>query len=372
MGLPNIIQVCMEKTIFSGSVKYIQVMDEHGRADSKLMPKLAPKAILKIYELMKLTRAFDNKAFSLQRQGLIGTFAPVRGQEATQIGSALALAREDWLFPMYRDMGSYIALGMPMHMLFQYWAWDERGQKIPEKINAFTMSIPVGTHVPHAVGFAMAARIKHRKLAVLVDFGDGATSKGDFHEGMNLAGVFNAPVVFLCENNQYAISMPRAKQTAAETLAQKALAYGFEGVEVDGNDIFAVYRVVKEALAKARAGKGPTLIECFTYRLADHTTADDASRYRKASEVKKWEQKDPIARLRKYLEHAKLWNKKKEAELDRRIARVIEAEVEKFKKITAPQPDEFFDYVFEKPTAALEEQRAYLKKILAEGNEIEK
>lgn len=358
----------MRKTVFQGSIPYLQVMDEHGRVDEKLMPKLPRQKIIRMYELMKLTRTFDDKAISLQRQGIMGTYAPVRGQEATQVGSALALAKEDWLFPMYRDMGSYIVLGMPMHMLFQGWGWDERGQKIPEKINAFTMAIPVGTQVPHAVGFAFAAKLNRKKLAALVDFGDGATSTGDFHEGMNLAGVFKAPVVFLCENNQWAISVPRERQSASETLAQKALAYGFPGVMVDGNDVFAVYSAVKDALDKARAGKGPTLIECYTYRLGDHTTADDARRYRSQAEVKKWEKKDPLLRMRKYLESKKMWNAKMEKELGKRNAKIVDEAAGKFRSIPAPRPDEFIDYLFEKPTKPLEEQRRYLLDMLKEAD----
>ena len=355
-----------ERVEFEGSVKYVQILDEKGKADEKLMPKLVDREIRQMYELMHLTRTFDNKALSLQRQGKIGTFAQVLGQEATQIGSALALGKEDWLFPMYRDMGSYIAMGMPMEMLFQYWAWDERGQKIPENINSFTMAIPVGTQMLHGAGAAWAMKLKKKKSAVMVDFGDGATSTGDFHEAMNFAGVYSLPVVFLCENNQYAISVPREKQTSSKTLAQKALGYGFDGIVVDGNDVFAVYKVAKEALDKARNGNGPTLIECFTYRIANHTTADDWTKYRSKEEVEKWKNKDPIDRLRKYMKEKGIWNESYEKSVEDKSQKLVEEAVKKFDAIEKPNIEDIFTFTYKEMTRQLHEQMGHLKEFIGE------
>ena len=216
----------------------------------------------------------------MQREGRIGTYASIWGQEAAQVGSALALTDGDWIFPSFRESGVLVARGYPLWMLYRYWTGDERGMSAPEGLNVFPMSVPVGTQIPHATGAAWAMKLKGHKNVAAVYFGDGGSSKGDFHEGLNFAGVFKVPCVFLCQNNQWAISVPRSSQTAAKTIAQKGFAYGMEGLQVDGNDVVAVYKATKEAAEKARSGGGPTLIECFTYRLDDHTTADDSSRYR--------------------------------------------------------------------------------------------
>ena len=269
-----------EKVIESFHVKRLDILDERGDVDESLMPPLSEKEITRMYELLVLSRTYDHYALSLQREGRLGTFPSILGQEASQIGSAFAVEKTDWVFPSFREMGVYITLGYPMHMLFQYWIGDERGFRIPDELNIFPLCVPVGTQIPHAVGAAMAAKYRGDKIAVITYFGDGGTSEGDFHEGFNIAGVFKLPVVFICQNNQWAISVPREKQTASKTLAQKAFAYGFEGIQVDGNDVFAVYKATKEALEKAKKGNGPSFIECFTYRMSDHTTADDASRYR--------------------------------------------------------------------------------------------
>src|SRR5204863_369792 len=281
-----------KKTVQSFSVEWLQILDENGNCDEALRPSLSNDEIKKLYEWMLLARIFDEKAFKLQREGRLGTYASILGQEAAQVGSALALRPDDWMFPAFREPGASIVRGLPMRMVLQYWAGDERGSLIPEELNDFPITIPVGTQIPIAVGAAWAAKLKGDKIAVMAYMGDGATSKGDFHEGLNFAGVFAVPVVFVCQNNQWAISVPLKRQTAAKTLAQKAIAYGFSGIQVDGNDPFAVYKATHEALDQARDGQGPTLIECVTYRLGDHTTADDASRYRSRDEVEQWRKKD--------------------------------------------------------------------------------
>jgi len=230
------------------------------------------------------------------------------------------------------------------------------------------VSIPVGTQVPHAVGFAWAAKLKGDKIAVLVYFGDGATSEGDVHEGMNFAGVFKVPVVLLCQNNQWAISVPRSRQTAAATLAQRAFSYGFEGLQVDGNDVFAVYKATTEALDKARAGKGPTLIECVTYRMGDHTTSDDALRYRMKQELEEWGKRDPIERLRKYMNGIGLWNDDYEKTVYAEAAENVRNAIEKFESVKPPEIRDLFDWTYEQLPPNLKEQYEILARAVEGGN----
>jgi len=332
-----------EFIIESLSVRRIEVLDPQGKADAALLPPLSDDEIRRMYELLVLSRAFDERALTLQREGRIGTYPSILGQEAAQVASAFAIGRDDWVFPSFREMGTHITLGYPIPLLFRYWAGDERGLRTPDGLNIFPVCVSVGTHLPHAAGAAMAARIRGDRIAVVAYFGDGATSKGDFHEGFNMAGVFRLPVVFICQNNQWAISMPVARQTAAQTLAQKAWAYGFEGVQVDGNDVFAVYRATREALDKARNGGGPTFIECLTYRIADHTTADDAGRYRSAAEVEEWRLKDPILRLRLFMEQRGLWTGEYETRNWEGARAAIEAAVHEAENAPSPEPAEMFD-----------------------------
>ena len=337
-----------EKIIESINVKRLDILDEKGDADESLMPSLSDADIKIMYELLVLSRTFDHQALNLQREGRIGSYAPILGQEASQVGSAFALERTDWIFPSFREIGVYITMGYPLHMLFQYWSGDERGVKTPEELNIFPVCVPVGTQVPHAVGVAMGVKYKGDKKAVTAYFGDGGTSEGDFHEGMNMAGVFKLPVVFICQNNHWAISVPREKQTASKTIAQKAFAYGFEGIQVDGNDIFAVYKATKDALDKAKKGEGPTLIECFTYRMSDHTTSDDASRYRFKEELEAWKPKDPILRLRLFMEKKGLWTEQYQKEVEDRAMAAVNEAVKKEEAIEHPEPKDMFTFTCEK------------------------
>src|SRR3989344_1047169 len=318
-----------ESVIEKFEVKHLKILDEKGNVDNALFPNLSDNDLKKIFELFILSRQFDRRALQLHAEGRLGTYASILGQEASQIGSAYALEKTDWIFPSFREMGVYITLGYPIWMLFQYWTGDERGMKTPEGLNIFPVSVPVGTHMVHAVGAAFAAKVKGHQAVSVTYFGDGGSSKGDFHEGLNIAGVYKLPVVFICQNNQWAISLPREKQTAAKTIAQKAYSYGFEGIQVDGNDIFAVYKATKDALEKARAGKGPTLIECFTYRMADHTTADDASRYRPKEELEKWKSKDPLLRLKLYMEKKGIWTQAYEDEIRKKLTELVDSEIKK-------------------------------------------
>lgn len=339
-----------EKTIESFTVKRLDILDEKGIADASLMPSLSDVDIKMMFELLVLSRTFDQRALNLQREGRLGAYPSLLGQEASQVGSAFACEKSDWIFPSFREMGVYITLGYPPHMLYQYWAGDERGLKIPDNLTIFPLCVPVGTQIPHAVGAAIAAKYRGDKIGVVTYFGDGGTSKGDFHEGFNMAGVFRLPVVFICQNNQWAISVPREKQTASKTLAQKAFAYGFEGVQVDGNDIFSVYKATKDALEKAKRGEGPTFIECFTYRMSDHTTSDDATKYRSKEEVDAWRQKDPILRLRLFMEKKGLWTEQYQKEIEEKSKNIIDEAVKEAESIKPPHPEEMFAYTYEKLT----------------------
>jgi len=354
------------------TVKWLQILDENGNVDAALEPALSSDRLKFAYKTMVRSRAWDEKAIILQRQGRLGTMAPAKGQEAAQVGSCMALDNDDWMFPSFREVAAYLTRGTPMKALFVYNMGSEWGNRAPEDRNDFTIAIPVASQIPHAVGVAMAAKIKGDHVVSLVYFGDGATSEGDFHEAMNFAGVFKAPVIFLNQNNQWAISVPREKQTASKTIAQKAIAYGFEGIQVDGNDLLAVYRATRYAVDKARQGNGPTLIEAVTYRMAQHTTADDPTKYRSPDEVKAWEAKDPIKRFRIYLERKGLWNQtaeeKFQEEVGQEIAQAIK-EAELDPKIASPDPTEMFQFMFAEMPKRLQEQMASLKQELQRTQE---
>lgn len=337
-------------TIETSETRFLQVINERGEADQSVMPSLGEADFKRFFEAILLARTFNQRALSLQREGRIGTYASIWGQEASQIGSALALSAEDWIFPSFRESGVLVARGYPMWMLYRYWAGDERGMSAPEGMNIFPMSVPVGTQIPHATGAAWAMKLKGHKKVAAVYFGDGGSSKGDFHEGLNFAGVFYVPCVFLCQNNQWAISVPRSSQTAARTIAQKGFAYGMEGLQVDGNDVVAVYKAVKEAVDKARSGKGPTLIECFTYRLDDHTTSDDASRYRSEKEVEEWKAKEPLIRLRLYMGKMGWWTKEYEEAAAKKAQDFVDAEIKKAESYPAPDPADMIRHTYKELT----------------------
>ena len=346
----------VKKVLKEFKVEYLQVLDENGSCDEALMPKLSNDEIKNLYEMLVLTRVFDQKAFNMQRQGRLGTYIQFKGQEACQVGSAMALEDKDFIFPMYRNSALLIARKHPLVQVFQYWGGDERGSISPQNVNNFPIAIPVGTQTVHAAGAAFAAKLQGKKQVSAVYFGDGATSKGDFHEAMNFAGVFQVPAVFICENNQYAISVPRAKQTHSETIAQKAIAYGIEGIQVDGMDVFAVYKAAKDAVDKARSGKGPTLIECYTYRMADHSTSDDASKYRTKEELELWAKKDPIERLEKYMRKKGLLDDAYKNNVLTKSQEAIEKAVTEFEKLPPPDPKDIFKYVFAEMTQQQKEE----------------
>ena len=349
------------KTISKFEVKYLQILDENGNCDEKLRPKLKPNELKRIYEGMILSRIYDDRALKLQRQGRLGTFASLRGQEAIHIGAALAAKDHDWIVPSFRCEGIYIMKGHPIEKIYQVYGGDERGYVTAPNCNIVPFEITVGTQMLHACGIGLGAKIKKKNIGVLTLFGDGATSEGDFHEAMNFAGVFKLPVVFICQNNQWAISVPVEKQTASETLAQKAIAYGFEGIKIDGNDVFSVYVAIKNALDKARKGKGPTMIECFTYRMGDHTTADDASKYRTKKDVEEWIKKDPIERLAKYMLKKKIVELDYFAKIEKKTEAAVDEAVNKYESIKEEDPIDIFKFTYDEMTDNLKEQLSELE-----------
>ena len=287
-----------------------QVIDPAGHFEDKLDPHLPKDDLVRIYRTMSLVRTLDTRMLSLQRQGRIGFYVPSTGQEAAQVGAAYCLRPEDWVFPAYREPGAALWRGFPLLTLVnQFYGNAEdimKGRQMPNHygnrdVNYVAVSSPVGTQIPLAVGAAWAAKIRGDPVVTLTFFGDGATSEGDFHTSMNFAGVFKVPCILFCQNNQWAISVPREMQTASKTLAMKAAAYGFEGLRVDGNDILAVIATTLRAVEKARSGGGPTLIEAVTYRMGPHSSSDDPTRYRPAPQVEEWKKKDPIERFERRL-----------------------------------------------------------------------
>ena len=337
------------KTIYQASIDYVQILDEHGHLDPELAANtLTDDDVLGIYELMVISREFDETAFKLQRSGRMGTFPQNKGQEAVALGAAKALRRGvDYIVGYYRENPALFLHGLPMHQVLLHWMGDERGNAIPKKLAMSPICVAIGAQTLHAVGMAWAFKLRKENRAVLCFFGDGATSTGDFHEAMNFASIFKVPAVFCCVNNGWAISTSCTKQTGAQTFAQKSLAYGMPTTQVDGNDVFATYKVTRDAVACALAGDGPSFIEAITYRLGDHTTADDARRYRDPVELEAAVDRDPLHRTRKYLESVGRWDQSRQETLDQR-ARVIAHEVaEAAMSIEKPEPDDLFRYTFE-------------------------
>jgi pyruvate dehydrogenase E1 component alpha subunit len=317
-----------------------------------------PEELTGLYRAMVLTRAFDAKAIALQRTGRLGTYASSLGQEAVAVGAAAAMQATDVLVPSYREHGAQLYRGVTLKELFLYWGGDERGNDFAGPREDFPTCVPVGSHAPHAVGAALAFRLRGEKRAAVCIFGDGATSKGDVAEALNMAGVWKAPVVFIVSNNGWAISVPRAKQSAAETLAQKAIAAGIGAEQVDGNDVIAVRLVVEQALERARRGGAPTLIEAVTYRLSDHTTADDASRYRDDAEVSAHWAEEPIARLRRYLVQRGVWSKEQEEGVLQECHEQVEEAAASYLAMPPLSAEVMFDHIYATLPAELAEQRA--------------
>jgi pyruvate dehydrogenase E1 component alpha subunit len=359
--------VAMPRTIIEPqfTIEHLSILDGDGNLDAALEPPIAPEELRRLYRAMLLGRRFDERMLRLQRQGRIGTFAPIKGQEAAQIGSVATLRKGDWMVPSFRETAAMLWRGWSMEQMLLFFAGYLEGGRPADGQHDLPICIPVATQLPHAVGLAYATQYRGDEAVVMAYCGDGATSEGDFHEAMNFAGVWHVPAVFVVQNNQWAISVPLKKQTHSRTLAQKALAYGFPGIQVDGNDVLAVYAASLEAVERARRGDGPTLIECVTYRLGVHTTADDPTKYRSAEEVAAWERKDPLTRFTAYLGKRGLLEPGLEEQLDEEIARAVRA----FEAIGAADPLTMFDHAYGATPAALEAQRAQMRARLARAAE---
>src|SRR5690554_1092848 len=338
-----------------GALPMLEVIDAEGNLVGD-DPGLPPELYRELYRKMVLARTLDRRMLALQRQGRVGTYPMLEGQEAVQIGSALAFEERDFIFPSYREHGVEIARGLPIDVFMAYWrglpnsGWDIR------RYRQGIITVPIATQLPHAVGYSYVTKLRGEDTVTGVYFGDGATSEVDFHTGMNFAGVWKTPTVFICSNNLYAISVPYEKQTAAETIAQKAIAYGFEGVRVDGMDPIAVYLATREAVAKARRGDGPTLIEAMTYRYGPHATADDARLYRPAAEEEEWRQRDPIRRLEKFLESRGEWDETAGEKVAMETADLVEAAIAEIEARPLPGRDDTIRHAFSRIPAHVVDQ----------------
>jgi pyruvate dehydrogenase E1 component alpha subunit len=352
------------KTVYTAQIEHLQILDENGNLDEKLArDTLSDDEVAHLYEFMIQCRALDEIAFKLQRSGRMGTYPQNKGQEAAAIGSGYAAKKGvDFLVPCYRENAALFMHGLPMHYVLLHWMGDERGNQIPEGVCMTPLSIPIGTQMLHATGIAWAFKMRKEPRVAVTYFGDGATSEGDFHEAMNFASTFQVPCVFFCQNNGWAISVPRETQTASETIAQKAIAYGMPTVQVDGNDLFAVFRASRDAIERARAGGGPSFIEAVTYRLGDHTTADDARRYRDAKELEFWQGKDPLIRLRLLLEKKGRWSEAWQREIEEKAKATVADVVKAAETIEKPTTEDIFDSTFAAPLSPeLETQRRTLR-----------
>jgi 2-oxoisovalerate dehydrogenase E1 component alpha subunit len=355
------------------AIPFYSVVDESGKVHPEHEPKLTKKQVMTLYETLIRLKTLEGRMMNLQRAGRIGFYGGSVGQEATATGSAFALEPQDWVFPQYREPGAALVRGITMEtLLYQFMSTAKdigKGRQMPvhygdKHANFVTISSVVGSQVPLAAGAAWAMRLCKKDEVAIVYFGDGGTSTQDFHVGMNMAGVFRAPCVFWCNNNQYAISIPREKQTAAKTLAQKAVAYGFEGIQCDGQDIIAVYAAAKYAADKARKGGGPTMVESVTYRLGPHSSSDDPSLYRTAQEAEMWRKRDALERLKHYL-RAKGWYEPEEEErLNRAADEEVSHAIEAAEKAGPPSWTTLLEDVYADMPQHLAMQNADLKEYL--------
>ncbi len=337
-------------------VESLSVLTPDGRVDRDLEPQIADADLRRLYKTMLAARRLDERCFQLQRQGRLGTYAPGLGQEAASLGPVYPLTREDWLVPTFRELAAMLWRGWPMHQWLLFFGGHEVGNQAPPDVNDLPVCVPIASQCQHGMGIAWGCKLRGQGRVCVTFCGDGGTSEGDFHEALNFAGVYKLPLIMIVQNNGWAISCPRSRQTAAPTLAQKAIAYGFDGMQVDGNDLLGVVVAVREAVAKARAGGGPTLIETLTYRLGVHTTADDPRRYRSDAEVEAWQQRDPLPRFRAYLQGKRLLDARIEQEVDAEL----EAAVRTYEQCRA-DPLAFFRHMYAEMTPELQRQMAELR-----------
>jgi pyruvate dehydrogenase E1 component alpha subunit len=352
-------------------IDFLSILDAEGDLDESLEPDIPEEILLRMHTTMLLGRRFDERLINLQRQGRIGTFPPITGQEASQIGAVAVLRDSDWMVPSFRETAAEIWRGRTLESVIIANNGFNEGAQIPEDSHNLPVSIPVGSQMLHAVGIGFGIRYRKKDDVAMTFFGDGATSEGDFHEALNFAGVFQTPVIFVCQNNQWAISLPRKKQTRSQTLAQKALAYGLPGIQVDGNDVLAVYAAAAEAVDRARKGEGATLIECVTYRMSVHTTADDPKRYRTEDEVEDWRKRDPLTRLQKYLIRKNSLSDEKiaaaETDVKEKIQVAVDRAEQQMKEFGAPS--DMFNHAYAEMPPFLKEQKEFLERELAENRE---
>ncbi len=353
------------------SAQLLCVLKDDGSTFAGKDPKLPTETLLHLYESMVKAREFDRRMLMLQRQGRIGFYGPILGQEAATIGSVAAFEDRDWLFPALREGCAAHMRGLPLHIVIAQLIGNDidrcKGRQMPchytyKEGNYHAMSSVIGTQITHAAGAAMAAKLKGDDVVIAGYMGDGATSSNDFHSGMNFAAIYKAPCVMICQNNQWAISVPTSKQTASETIAMKADAYGMPSMRVDGNDVLAVYSATKAAAERARKGEGPTFLELVTYRRGGHSSSDDPSRYRDESEVAQWEKRDPVERFRRYLENKKLWDADKEEALQDAISTEVNAAIKEAEEASTTPADSLITDVFAEIPAKLHEQYADLKR----------
>jgi 2-oxoisovalerate dehydrogenase E1 component alpha subunit len=347
--------------------KVIRALGDEGTLLPEHDPKLSWDELRLVYRYMVETRVLDERLTALQRQGRIGFHVGCLGEEAAIVGSAFAMRQQDWLFPCYREFGAALLRGLPFQSFIDNMFGNDndtvRGRQMPDhytcrRAHFMSISSPVGTQITQGVGFAWAAKLRRDDVATLIYFGDGATSSNDFHSGMNFAGVFKTPSVLFCRNNGWAISVPTERQTASETFAEKGAAYGVPGVRVDGNDLFAVISVVREAVARASRGEGPTLIEALTYRMGGHSTNDDPNAYRGSDALRPWADRDPLLRVRHHLEQHGQWSDRQEEDLKQGLLERFRAAVAIAEKAPRPRLESLFEDVYERPSWNLIEQRA--------------
>ena len=356
------------KTIAEFRIPYRQVLDPAGKLVADL-PEFArdPEELLRLYRLMTLTRSFDTKAVNLQRTGKLGTYASCLGHEAAHVGVGAAMRPEDCFAPMYREYGAQFWRGVKMEEVLLYWGGDERGNDFSGPRHDFPWCVPIATQCLHAAGAAMAFKLRNEPRCAVSVIGDGGTSQGDFYEALNLAAVRELPAVFVVVNNKWAISVPISLQTASKTLAQKAIAAGMPGIQVDGNDVIAVRQTMEEALERARSGEGPTLVEAVTYRLSDHTTADDASRYRDQAEVEESWKIEPMLRIRAYLMETGAWSEADEQALKEECAAKVDQAVANYLDMPVQPVESMFDHMFAELPESMAEQRESARRFLNSG-----
>ncbi|QJD82571.1 pyruvate dehydrogenase (acetyl-transferring) E1 component subunit alpha [Cohnella herbarum] len=343
----------------SEDVTPLQVLSPEGEVvNPERMPKLSDDQLKEIMYRMVFTRTWDDRAVNLGRQGRLGFYAPVSGQEATMVGSEYALTKEDFVCPGYRDMPQLVWHGLPLYQAFLYSRGHQHGGQIPEGVNVLMPQIIIGAQILHATGIAMGFKLKGEKRVAITYTGDGGSSEGDFYEGMNFAGSFNLPVVYFVQNNGYAITTPFAKQTAAQSIAHKALAAGIRGQQIDGMDVLAVISAVQEAAEIGRNGGGATLIEALTYRFRPHSMADDASKYRTKEEEQEWSLRDPLVRFGKFLEKKGLWTEEDTARVKEEAKNAVNEHIKKAEQTEKMTVAGLIDSMFETTPAHLEEQKA--------------